>query len=61
MLARANRQSLNVEGSFQHVQLGYPGRTYYVCSEGCREAFQGRPDRYAGQGGPKITGTAATT
>jgi uncharacterized protein len=43
------------------LTLDYAGRTYYFCSEGCREAFQGHPDRYTGQGGPKITGTAATT
>jgi YHS domain-containing protein len=42
------------------LTLDHTGRTYYFCSEGCREAFQGHPDRYTGKGGPKITSTAAT-
>ena len=29
------------------LTLDYEGRTYYFCSEGCRESFQADPDRYA--------------
>jgi YHS domain-containing protein len=42
------------------LTLDHAGRTYYFCSEGCRDSFQANPDRYTDQSGPTIRRTAAT-
>ena len=36
------------------LTFNYAGRTYYFCSEGCREAFQANPDRYIDRTGGTV-------
>jgi uncharacterized protein len=42
------------------LTLDYAGRTYYFCSEGCRESFQADPDRYTGAGRATTRGIRAS-
>ena len=28
------------------ADMDYEGKTYYFCSEGCREAFEAEPEKY---------------
>ena len=37
-------------GTALHARHG--GRSHFFCSEGCRDSFQGDPDRYTGASGP---------
>jgi uncharacterized protein len=42
------------------LTLDYAGRTYYFCSDGCRESFRADPDRYIDTGRVKTRGVGAT-
>ena len=43
----ADLACVNIKVDDETPQAIHAGRTYYFCSEGCREEFVGRPERFA--------------
>jgi len=39
---------MTVDPNKAAAQTSYWGRTYYFCSQGCRQEFEKAPDRYHG-------------
>ena len=49
---------LNVENAEERSE--YAGRTYYFCSDACRNKFDENPARYADRAGAKAAGPEAS-
>jgi Cu+-exporting ATPase len=39
---------MTLEESAAKASTDYEGRSYYFCSDACREEFEAHPDQYAG-------------
>lgn len=45
---------MDVDTQTAAAQAQHEGKTYYFCSEGCREQFEHEPDRFADK--PRVVG-----